>query len=266
MRFVILFLLSLAAAISYAQPDSATVGNNAQDYARDGNKAPDYAREKRWADEITPSLVVGDAIQITQKSGHRFLAIYTAVAQPRGAVIVVHGLGVHPDWALIGALRTGLADAGYATLSVQMPVRPADAKSDEYIALFPDAAERLQAAVAYLKSKGHLKIAIASHSMGARMSNYFLTHAPDPGIGAWISIGIVPNGFDAPARLHLPVLDIYGERDLPQVLQYAGARAATLAKLKGSAQMEVAGADHYFAGFEGALIKQAKLFLDQRLK
>ena len=38
---------------------------------------PDYAREKRWADEITPGLVVGDAIYLTQKSGHKFLAIYT---------------------------------------------------------------------------------------------------------------------------------------------------------------------------------------------
>src|SRR5580765_2874984 len=38
---------------------------------------PDYAREKRWADEITPGLVVGDAIYLQQKSGHKFLAIYT---------------------------------------------------------------------------------------------------------------------------------------------------------------------------------------------
>jgi pimeloyl-ACP methyl ester carboxylesterase len=256
MRYTIALLFLLAATTCLAQPDTA----------RDGNHAPDYAREKRWADEIAPSLVVGDAIQIAQKSGHRFLAIYTAVAQPRGAVIVVHGLGVHPDWALIGALRTGLADAGYATLSVQMPVRPAEAKSDEYAALFPDAAERLQTAVAYLRSQGHRKIAIASHSMGARMSNYYLTRAVDGGIAAWISIGISSGTFDTPSKLRLPVLDIYGERDLPQVLQNTGARAASLAKLKGSAQVEVAGADHYFAGFEGALIKQAKLFLDQRLK
>ena len=39
---------------------------------------------------------------------------------------LVHGLGIHPDWGLIGALRSDLPDAGYTTLSVQMPVLAAD--------------------------------------------------------------------------------------------------------------------------------------------
>ena len=175
----------------------------------------DYAREKRWADEITPGLVVGDAVYLAQKSGHKFLAIYTEVAKPSAAVITVHGLGVHPDWALIGALRSGLPDHGYATLSVQMPVLAADAKADAYPPLFPDAAERLHAAVAFLKAKGHRKIAIASHSLGSRMSNLFLVNTPDHGVAAWVSIGIMPSEFAKPGNLRLPVLDIYGERDFP---------------------------------------------------
>ena len=57
----------------------------------------------------------------------RVLAIFTEAASvPKGAVIVVHGLGVHPDWNLIGDLRTRLAERGYATLAVQMPVLAAD--------------------------------------------------------------------------------------------------------------------------------------------
>lgn len=36
----------------------------------------DYAREKRWADEITPAIVVGDPLYLALKSGHQFLAIY----------------------------------------------------------------------------------------------------------------------------------------------------------------------------------------------
>ena len=256
MRSLAALLLLLACATCFAQPD----------YARDGNNAPDHAREKRWADEITPALVVGDAVYLAQKSGHRFLAIYTAVAQPRGAVIVVHGLGVHPDWALIGALRTGLADQGYVTLSVQMPVLGADAKADAYPPLFPDAADRLHSAVAFLNAKGHRKIAIASHSIGASMANFFLARVPDHSIAAWISIGIGSGEFAETGKLRLPVLDIYGERDFPQVLKGAKARAVVLKKLKGSAQIEVAGADHYFTGSERELVKQARLFLDQRLK
>ena len=227
---------------------------------------PDYAREQRWAEEITPGLVVGDAVYLTQKSGHKFLAVYTGTAKPRAAVIVVHGLGVHPDWALIGALRSGLADQGYTTLSVQMPVLAASAKSDDYPALFSDASERLQAAVAYLNSQGHHAVALVSHSMGSRMSNFFLARSPDNGIAAWASVGISSGEFAEPAKLRLPVLDIYGERDFPQVLKNADARATTLKLLKGSAQIEVAGADHYFAGSERELVRQVRLFLDQKFK
>lgn len=226
----------------------------------------DYAREKRWADEVTPGLVVGDAVYLAQKSGHKFLAIYTAAAQPHAAVITVHGLGVHPDWALIGALRTGLSDQGYATLSVQMPVLAADAKADAYPPLFPDAAERLRTAVAFLKAKGHRNIAIASHSLGSPMSNFFLAGTPDHGVAAWVSIGIVPSEYAEPDKLRLPVLDIYGERDFPNVLQRAETRAAVLTTIRGSAQIEVAGADHYFTGREGQLVQQVRQFLDQKFK
>ncbi len=226
----------------------------------------DYAREKRWANEITPGLVVGDAVYLAQKSGHKFLALYTAAAQPRAAVIIVHGLGRHPDWALIGTLRSELSDQGYTTLSVQMPVLAADAKADAYPPLFPDATERLHAAVAFLKAKGNRKIAIASHSLGSPMSNFFLISTPDHGVAAWVSIGVVPSKFTEPDKLRLPVLDIYGERDFPEVLQQTEARAAVLKTLKGSAQIEVAGADHYFTGRESELARQIKQFLDLRLK
>ena len=235
-------------------------------FATNAIAAPDYVREKRWAEEIAPAVVVGDAVYLAQKSGHRFLAIYTEARQPRAAVIVVHGLGVHPDWALNGALRSGLADQGYTTLSVQMPVLAADAKADAYPPLFPDAADRLQVAIEFLKARGYGKIAIASHSLGGRMSNLFLAGTPGHGISAWISVGIMPSEFAEPAKLQMPVLDIYGERDFPQVLQQTNVRAAALKTLKGSAQIEVAGADHYFTGREAELVRQARLFLDQRLK
>ena len=235
-------------------------------FAGTASAGADYAREERWAEQIVPGIVVGDPIYLSTPSRPRVLALYTEVANAKGGAIVVHGVGVHPDWGLIGGLRTGLADAGFATLSVQMPVLEANALGEGYRELFPDAAERLQAAVAFLNAKGHRKIAIASHSMGARMTNFFLAGAPGNGIGAWIAIGISSGEFAEAAKLRVPVLDIYGERDLPQVLKNANARAAVLKTLKGSAQVEVAGADHYFAGSEAELVKQAKLFLDQRLK
>src|SRR6185503_14349529 len=145
----------------------------------------DYAREKRLADEIIPGIVVGDAVWLELKSRRRFLAIYAADPKAASGVIVVHGLGLHPDWNLIGALRTQLSEQGYATLSVQMPVLAADAPRERYAALFPEAAERLGAAATWLRGKGVTKIAIVSHSVGASMSHYHLSHAPVARIDAW---------------------------------------------------------------------------------
>ena len=59
--------------------------------------AQDYEREARWAKETLATLVVGEAVQIEQKNGHRFLALYTAAAKPRGAVIIAHGRGWGPE-------------------------------------------------------------------------------------------------------------------------------------------------------------------------
>ena len=225
----------------------------------------DYAREKRWADEITPAILVGDPVQLELGSGRRFLAIYTPNPRAAGGVIVVHGLGLHPDWGLINALRSQLSEQDYSTLSVQMPVLAADAKGDQYLPLFPEASERLAAAVAFLRGKGMQKVAIVSHSMGSRMTNYFLNHAGDARIEAWVAIGIAGE-FAAPATFKAPVLDLYGEKDSPSVLDSAGRRAAAIRGVRGSGQVQVPGADHFFAGMENELVRRVRQFLDTRLK
>ena len=225
----------------------------------------DYSREQRWADEVAPSIVVGDPVRLELKSGRKFLAIYTAAPKAAGGVIVVHGLGVHPDWGLIGTLRSRLPEHGYATLSVQMPVLAAGVESERYPPLFPEAAERLAAGVAHLRGRGFEKVALVSHSMGARMSNYFLTHAAAAGVTAWVAIG-VPALVMEPAAVKVPVLDLYGEKDYAAVLGNAEKRVAVLRTIRGSAQVEVAGADHFFAGRQDELTRQVRLFLDRRLK
>ena len=99
--------------------------------------AQDIEREERLAQETLTALVVGDPIRLEQKSGHRFLGLYTRAASERGAVVIAHGRGWSPDYDLYGELRTRLADAGYSTLSIQMPVLPGTAKRT--VALAKDA-------------------------------------------------------------------------------------------------------------------------------
>jgi pimeloyl-ACP methyl ester carboxylesterase len=225
----------------------------------------DYAREQRWADEISPSIVVGDPVYLGGSSSRRFLAIWAPNPKAAAGVIVVHGLGLHPDWGLNGTLRSRLFEQGYATLSVQMPVLTAEAKGDRYPPLFPEAAERLTVAVAFLRKQGMKKIAIVSHSMGSRMTNYFLNQAPAAAIDAWVAIGLAGE-FTDPASFKAPVLDLYGEKDFPAVLDGARKRADAIRNIRGSGQLQVAGADHFFAGMENELVQRTRQFLDSRLR
>ena len=224
----------------------------------------DYAREARWAEEIAPAVLDGDAVMLALPAGRKFLSIYQNVTAASTGVVVVHGLGVHPDWPIINRLRTGLAEAGYATLSVQMPVLAADVRGDAYRAVFPEAAERLRVAVEFLRSRGMKRVAIVSHSLGARMSDHALTAAKLPGIDAWVAVGL-SGRYGTPRRNDVPVLDIFGTKDLPAVLGERDARAQHISAIRGSAQMEVQGADHFFEGQEAELVRLVKLFLDQKV-
>lgn len=223
---------------------------------------PDYARERRWAQEIVPAIVVGQPVELALASGREFLAIHTEAPKARAAVIVVHGMGLHPDWGLVQRLRGALPEAGYATLSVQMPVLAASARPEDYPPTFAQATERLRAAEAWLRSRGHRAIAVVAHSLGARMSNHYLVATPRPQIAAWVAIGM-SGELTQPERLALPVLDLYGERDLPAVLSAAPRRAEALRRLPASSQVQVSGADHFFIDHEQQLIQWVRRFLDR---
>jgi len=221
--------------------------------------AADYAREQRWAEEIVPAILVGGPVYLQGENNRKSLAIYAKSPQSSGAVILVHGMGVHPDWGLINVLRSELYDSGYSTLSVQMPVLAADATPEDYAETFPAAAQRLARAVEFLRSEGQDRIALVSHSMGARMADYFLAHCPRHRISAWVAIGMTGALAGKP---RMPILDLYGEQDLPQVLSSAAERANTL----GSAQFKAPNADHFFNGQEPELVKHVRDFLNSILR
>lgn len=223
----------------------------------------DYVREKKWADEITPGIVVGDPVYLEEKNGHKFLTIYTEAANAKAGLVIGHGTGVHPDWGLISTLRAALADRGYATLSVQMPVLAQEAKPEDYSPTFGEAAERLKIAVGFLRAKGYKKIAIISHSLGSRMTYYYLSKDPISAVNAWVCIGW--GGEDDFRQIKFPVLDLYGENDLPAVLKGAKRRAASIKNSKRSQQIMAPKTDHYFNGHQAELVKYVRDFLDNSL-
>lgn len=222
----------------------------------------DYAREKKWADEIVPGLVVGDPVYLqTPRGHHKFLTLFTPT-DPGKAAIVVHGMGIHPDWGMVGTLRTELADRGFATLSIQMPILAADARSEAYPPAFSEAAERIAEAVGFLKAKGYTRIAIVSHSMGSRMSRTYLAGKPDAAVKSWASLGMSVGDYKA---VKLPVLDLYGDNDLPPVRANAGKRKQSLV-VKDSKQVTIARADHFFTGRETEMVGAVADFLNATLK
>ncbi|MGH7334977.1 MAG: alpha/beta hydrolase, partial [Candidatus Rokuibacteriota bacterium] len=195
---------------------------------------------KKWADEITPGLVVGDPVYLEGRAWH---------GGPSR-------LGL--DW---GTLRGALADHGYTTLSVQMPVLTSEAGAEEYPSTFDEAGDRLKVAVDFLRTKGYQKLGIVSHSMGSRMTHYYLTRDPGTPTNAWICIGW--GGEDDVSQLPLPVLDLYGEKDLPAVLQGAKRRAASIHSSNRSQQIMAPKADHFFTNQQAELVKYVREFLDK---
>ena len=221
----------------------------------------DYAREERWAREVAPAIVVGDPVYLATPTRAKVLAI---LAEPsgvaKGGVVIVHGLGVHPDWGLNGGLRTRLADAGFVTLSVQMPVLGADATRDDYGPTLPEASERIAAAIRYLREKGVRKIAIVSHSYGATMVNVYLARPDAPAIDAWIPIGMFGT-FDTKPKE--PVLDIIAEHDANEIRADAKRRAREPPGDTCSRQLTIDGTDHYFDNRLARLAAAIAAFLER---
>ena len=236
--------------------------------------ASDTEKEQRWADQIVDALLVGDA-EWLEADGHKFLGIYTEdqTGAAKGGVIILHGIGVHPDWPdVISPLRSELPEHGWTTLSIQMPVLPNEAELKDYIPLIKEAAPRIEAARAFLKSKDIEPIALVAHSLGAIMASATLAEKGDLGLAGFGAIGMSSSDLDPQvdttaqmAKLDLPILDLYGSRDLDLVLGSVKPRAAAARKAGNDRyrQVEVEGADHFFIGLEDELVARVRGWLEQ---
>ena len=226
--------------------------------------ASDLQKEKRWSDQIVDALLVGEAVQL-EANGTAFLGIYTEASEGTRdrAVILLHGIGVHPDWPeIINPLRSDLPEYGWSSLSIQMPILGNDAALAEYAPLFDEIGPRVEAAVAFLRERGNRSIVLIGHSLGASMGAAYLASNPQHGLAGLVAIGMSVIELDermnsalALEKIDVPVLDIYGSRDLDGVLNSAKTRA-TAARKAGNAdyrQTEVEGADHFFVGLEDDL-------------
>ncbi len=244
MRFFLL-LFVVATSVAFAQSDSA--------------------RETRLRAEVEPSIVVGDAVTLSTDERREFFAIATDGKDKRIAFVLAHGVGVHPDHGLIGRLRVLLNDAGYSTLSIQMPVRPKETVDvAEYVATFPDATQRIAAAHVWLRARGHEKIVLVSHTMGSWMSNVYFQNTPNAPYAAWIAISVTGR-FLALKDNALPVLDVYASDDIEVVRSRAWMRRLHMMLWPQSAQVMIDGADPQFLEKESTVARNIIGFVRSRL-
>ena len=191
------------------------------------------AREDRWAAEVEPQVVVGDVEWLTTPQRARVLAIYTAASGiVKGGAVVVHGAGVHPDFGMIGALRTALPEQGIARCrcrcrcSLPMFTRG-------YVELLRSQASALPPPGRAAR-KGCDQIAIVAHSMGAAMADAYLARPDAARIEAWVVVGML-EVFKVTPRV--PFLDVVAERDFVEVLaatKFRGARLRRMGAPRGS--------------------------------
>jgi pimeloyl-ACP methyl ester carboxylesterase len=234
--------------------------------------ASDLAKEQRWAEQIVDALLDGEAVYLDDGRS-RFLAIETeSAAAGSKAVVVMHGTGVHPDWpTVVLPLRVGLAEHGWHTLSIQMPVLENEAPHEAYAAIYDWVPGRIDAAVRHLREQGFETVVLVAHSQGATMTAYYLAGTPEP-VEGFVAVGMsggIPGGpMDTLGHLgniEVATLDLYGGQDLAEVLASAPARAAEATR-RGTdyEQRRVAGADHFFEGEESALMAAVTAWLDAR--
>ena len=235
----------------------------------------------------------GDALYLGE-GGTQFFAIATdsETATAQGGVILIPDASTHPNWPrVIRPLRTGLPAHGWTTLAIEMP--PLTGLNDLQ-PLQPEIDARMNAAIAHLHSSGINNIALVGHGIGASAALSYLLRAPrERNAQALVAIGIRltethpehPYTIDLLEGMTVPILDIYGSRDMDAVLQTTAARrlaaktAATTAERERSVeffkqatiaqtpyakrqgniiyrQQRVEGADHDFSGMSDVLVKR----------
>jgi len=240
-------------------------------------ETPDRSRESRITSEIIDTILDGEPLTLQTVRGDAFLGIYTrtADARPRGAAIILHGRGFHPDWSeVVQPLRVGLTEFGWNTLSIQLPVLPNDAKYYDYVEIFDHAYPRIEAAIAKVDAEPAQKVVIIAHSCGAHMFQHWVGTSGRRALNlfdAYIGIGMGATDYGQKMRepffldrIKVPVLDIYGENDFPAVLRMAPERLDAMAAAGNpkSRQLKLPDSDHYFVNRGELLLNAVATWLE----
>lgn len=235
-----------------------------------GAEASDRQRELDYAAYLQSSVSIGHVVWLTS-SEQRFLALFTEAEKNdnTNAVIVLHDQGEHPDrQPLIQGLRTVLPRHNWTTLAIQLPLREAGARADDYYGLFDEARGRIQAGIEFLRNNGAQNIALVGVGMGAEMAVYTLSLDPEALLAlATISLPLPDSAMpqakigDFIKNIALPFLDVYAEFDLPDVTDTARQRRMLAKDNPVYRQVEINGENHAYRNDPDRVIKRVYSWL-----
>jgi dienelactone hydrolase len=236
-----------------------------------GCLAGDEKREAEFAESIGNTLTVGKAVWL-ESEGKKFLGVYTETERTggKGTVIILHDIGGHPNQQpLIYGLRVFLPEHHWTTLALQMPLREAGVEKEEYYALFPEAAARIQAGIDYAKSNGAENIVVVGYGLGGLMAAYALSEkAGDVKALAAISLPVSATEDKAAqtlafiGKIKMPMLDIYGALDVPDVTESARERRLAAKENTGYRQVKISDEGHAYLHDDGLLVKRIYSWLE----
>jgi len=237
--------------------------------------ASDEKREAEFATDIQTTLSVGHTVWL-EANGKKFLSLYTDTAKnPRsGIIILLHDVGGHPNQqAIIKNLRAFFPEHHWATLSIQMPVREASAPVQDYFPLFPEAKTRLLEAIKFAKKEKAEKIVVVGYGLGGLMASYALADTKDNDVNALITISLpVPETNETTAqtlglisKLTLPMLDIYGALDMPNVVNSARERQVVGKLNPHYQQVKLDDEGHLYLHDDGLLVKRIYSWIDKAI-
>lgn len=230
-------------------------------------------REQQIAEKL--ALIAGaDEIVSLKAPGGRFIGIYqrAKTGESHGVVILAHGMGAHPDWPdVISPLRTQLPEFGWSTFSIQMPILSPDEPVAEYGKTLKVAKSRLNAAIDYLHTWEIEQIILLGYSFGAVQVASYLASGKNENVRAFVSVSMLSQKFIKPGLdvfkliggIDLPMLDIYGDEDLPDVRRGSDDRRLAASKNgnRDFKQIELKHAGHHYQGAEDSLVEQIQIWL-----
>lgn len=234
--------------------------------------ASDEKREAEIAADVQKTLNLGHAVWL-EADKKKFLGLLTDTAKnPRsGMVILLHDAGGHPNQqAVIKNLRAFFPQHRWATLSIQLPVHEASAPVQDYYSLFPDAKNRLTAAIEFAKNEKAEQIAVVGYGLGGLMATYALSDTKNENVAALVTISLpVPETTENTAqtlqfipKITQPMLDIFGEQDMPDVVRNARDRAVAGKINPHYRQVQIDHEGHFFLHDDDVLVKRIYSWLN----